>query len=365
MQMLYRYILLFATMLASTTAAALPDLGLPATNTPEPGQVALGKRLFLDRRLSANGTLSCAMCHIPEQGFAQNQLATPVGFNGRTVKRNSPTLLNVIHRKVLFHDGREFTLANQVWSPLLSAREMGNISIGAVIKRLQGLDDYEAAFEMVFDEGISITTIGIALAAYERSLIAAGSPFDQWYFGNNKSAVSAQAKQGFTLFIRHGCGNCHTLSEAFAQFTDDKFHNTGIGFERSMNTPLRETQSIRLSETIAIKTSPPFQVETLNDLGRYEMTGKSSDKWKYRTPTLRNVALTAPYMHDGSISSLREVLLFYMKGGISNEGLDPKILPFALDEMEIQQLLLFLESLTSPYVERLIHDARNTEIGDY
>lgn len=361
----YRNILMLVTMLASVTATALPGLGLPATSVPEPGQVALGKKLFLDRRLSANGTLSCAMCHIPEQGFAQNQLATPVGFNGRIVKRNSPTLLNVAYRKVLFHDGREFTLANQVWSPLLSAREMGNVSIGAVIKRLQDLDDYEDTFEAVFDEGISITTLGAALAAYEMSLIAGGSPFDEWRFGNKTSAVSSDVKQGFTIFIRHGCSDCHTLSEEFAQFTDDKFHNTGIGFERSMNTPISETQLVRLSETLAIKTPQSFQAENLNDLGRYEMTGKSSDRWKYRTPTLRNVALTAPYMHDGSISSLRAVIEFYMKGGIKNDGLDPRILPFTLSEMEIKQLLSFLESLTSPYVEALIHDARNTEIGDY
>lgn len=362
--MLYRNILLFVTVLASAGTMAHPDLGLPATSAPEPREVALGKRLFLDRRLSANGTLSCAMCHIPEQGFAQNQLATPVGFKGRAVKRNSPTLLNVIYRKVLFHDGREFTLANQVWSPLLSAREMGNVSIGAVINRLQGLDDYAAAFEAVFDEGISITTIGTALAAYESSLIAAGSPFDEWRFGNKTSAVTADVKQGFTLFIRHGCGNCHTVGERFAQFTDDKFHNTGIGFERSMNSP-RETQLIRLSETVTVKTSPSFPAESLNDLGRYEMTGISSDKWKYRTPTLRNVALTAPYMHDGSISSLGEVIAFYMKGGINNEGLDARILPFTLDKKEIKQLLSFLESLTSPHVEALVDDARNAEIGDY
>ncbi len=363
--MLYRNILLFVTMLASVAATALPGLGLPVTSAPEPGEVALGKKLFLDRRLSANGTLSCAMCHIPEQGFAQNQLATPVGFMGRTVKRNSPTLLNVTYRKVLFHDGREFTLANQVWSPLLSAREMGNISIGAVIKRLQDLDDYEAAFKAVFHEGISITTVGAALAAYQTSLIAGGSPFDEWRFGKKASAVTSDAKLGFSIFIRHGCSNCHTLSEEFAQFTDDKFYNTGIGFEQSMNLPVRETQLIRLSQTVAIKPSHSFQAESLNDLGRYEMTGKSSDKWKYRTPTLRNVALTAPYMHDGSISSLREVVEFYMKGGIKNDGLDSRILPFTLNEVEIEQLLSFLESLTSPYVEPLVRDARNSEIGDY
>jgi len=132
-----------------------------------------------------------------------------------------------------------------------------------------------------------------------------------------------------------------------------------------MNLPVRETLLVRLSDTVAIETSQSFREEILNDLGRYEMTGKSSDKWKYRTPTLRNVALTAPYMHDGSISSLREVIAFYMNGGIKNDGLDPRVLPFTLNEVEINQLLSFLESLTSPYVEALVDDARNTKIGDY
>jgi len=365
LKMLFRYFLLVGTLLFPALLIGSPDLGLPAMAAPDTKRVALGKRLFFDRRLSANGTLSCAMCHIPEQGFAQNQLTTPVGFKGRTVKRNSPTLLNVAHRKVLFHDGREFTLEVQVWSPILSSREMGNVSIGAVINRLQNLDDYGLVFEDVFPQGITITTIGAALAAYERSLIAAGSPFDRWQYGNDASLVNEDVKLGFVLFNRHGCNNCHTVGTEFAQFTDDAFHNTGIGFERSMKTPIRETQFIQLAETVSIRSTQTFEGENLNDLGRYEMTGNSGDKWKYRTPTLRNVALTAPYMHDGSFSSLQDVIAFYMSGGIENEGLDPLMLPFTLDKDEINQLISFLNALSSPYVADLVHEARLTEIGDY
>lgn len=362
--MLYRYFLLLGTLLVSAPGTGSPGLGLPVIPEADSKEVALGKKLFFDRRLSANGTLSCAMCHIPEQGFAQNQLTTPVGFNGRTVKRNSPTLLNVAHREVLFFDGREFTLEVQVWSPILNGAEMGNISIGAVIDRLRHLDDYEPVFRAVFPEGITVTTIGSALAAYERSLIAAGSPFDLWQYGNDESMVDENIKLGFVLFNRHGCANCHTVGEKYAQFTDDDFHNTGIGFERSMKSTVRETSFIQLAETLSIKSDRRLEAN-LNDLGRYEMTGNSSDKWKYRTPTLRNIALTAPYMHDGSFSSLEEVIAFYMSGGINNEGLDPLMLPFTLDHEEIRQLVLFLNSLSSPYVSDLVNQARMMEIGDY
>jgi cytochrome c peroxidase len=362
--MFYRYFLLLATLLVSTPVMSSPDLGLPVIREADNRKITLGRKLFFDRRLSANGTLSCAMCHIPEQGFAQNQLATPVGFKGRTVKRNSPTLLNVAHRKVLFFDGREFTLEVQVWSPILDSREMGNVSIGAVIDRIRHLDDYGPAFRAVFPEGITVSTIGSALAAYERSLIAAGSPFDRWQYDGDESMVDEKIKLGFVLFNRHGCANCHTVGEKYAQFTDDEFHNTGIGFERSMKSTVRETSFIQLNQTISIKSDRPFET-SLNDLGRYEMTGNSSDRWKYRTPTLRNIALTAPYMHDGSFSTLEEVIAFYMSGGIDNEGLDPLILPFTLEPEEVLQLMSFLNSLSSPYVSDLVNQARMTDIGDY
>ncbi|MFP6805818.1 MAG: cytochrome c peroxidase [Pseudomonadales bacterium] len=351
---------LWTPLTAADTAAI--RIGLNTADMPE---ISLGKRLFFDRRLSANGTLSCGMCHIPEQGFAQNQLRTPVGFEGRTVKRNSPTLLNVASRKVLFHDGREFTLEDQVWSPLLSNREMGNVSIGVVIERLRHLDDYADVFNSIYADGITIVTIGTAIAAYERTLVAVATPFDSWNADKDEDAVNDDVKQGFALFNRHGCGQCHTIESGNRHFTDDQFHNTGIGFERSMKASVRETSIIQLSETISVKSRQTFDSDGLNDLGRYEVTGDPADRWKYRTPTLRNIELTAPYMHDGSLSSLEEVIKFYMHGGIINEGLDERLLPFTLDEKEIKQLVAFLNALTSPSAFTLAIDARKTAIGDH
>ncbi len=357
-------LLLAVTILWTPASLAAVQSGVPEYDLPSQELIFLGRKLFLDRRLSANGTLSCAMCHVPEQGFAQNQLATPVGINGRAVKRNSPTLLNVRFRTVLFHDGREFTLEDQVWSPLLSRREMGNVSIGAVLARLRSLDDYQQVFSRIFATGITAANIGIALAAYERTLVAANSPFDRWYFDHQADAMTQSAQKGFTLFLRHGCANCHTLGQRVAQFTDDKFHNTGIGFARSMEAPVRGTRIVALSETVSIETTQSFESESLNDLGRYEFTNVPQDRWKYRTPTLRNVALTAPYMHDGSLSTLDQVIRFYMRAGIANNDLDERMLPFSLSESEISSLLDFLNSLTSSHIDSLTRDARSIAVGD-
>ncbi len=350
-------------LLLPLTALAERDLGMPSQQLDASDSViTLGKRLFFDRRLSVNGTLSCGMCHIPEQGFTQNQLATPVGLEGKAVKRNSPTLLNVGYLEVLFHDGREFSLENQVWSPLLSPREMGNLSIGLVLERIGYLDNYKAEFERHLGE-LNAITVGQALAAYQRSLVAADSPFDRWHFGGDESAVSAEAKKGFTLFHRHGCSNCHLIGKSEALFMDHDFHNTGIGFEASMTTKAGQ-KVVRLTETITITTDETFEGEVFNDLGRYEVTGTPADRWRYRTPTLRNIALTAPYMHDGSMTTLEQVIDFYMQGGIPNPGLDQRMLPFTLNESEMKAMIAFLESLTSSHIDDLITEARAVEIGD-
>ena len=184
---------------------SVPPLGLPVVPVPDDSpvtteKVQLGRKLFFDRRLSANNTVSCAMCHIAEQGFTQNELRRPVGIEGKSVRRNAPTIYNTAYLERLFHDGRETSLENQVWSPLLAANEMGNVSIGQVIQRIENLDDYDARFRKVFGRGPDMQTIGMALASYERVLVSANSPFDQWYFGKEEEAMSTAAKRGFEIF---------------------------------------------------------------------------------------------------------------------------------------------------------------------
>lgn len=354
--------------------AQRPPLGLPAVPVPEDNpltrrKVELGRKLFFDRRLSQNGTMSCAMCHIPEQGFTNRELATAVGIEGRTVRRNSPTLYNVAYARRLFHDGRESRLERQIWGPLLAGNEMGNPSVGSVIDRIEALADYEGLFEQAFDgRGPGMKTLGMALASYQRTLLSANSPFDRWTFGGDESAVSAAAARGFRLFSGKAvCAACHLLDRDSALFTDHGMHNTGIGYDRSMGKkPTKSRIQVAPGTYIEVDRDllAPISESPPSDLGLYEVTQDPRDRWKYKTPSLRNVTLTPPYMHDGSLSSLRDVIEFYNAGGIPNETLDPLIRPLGLSSREIDALVAFLESLTGDSADLLALDARATPIGD-
>ena len=202
--------------LIRTPPLGLPAVTAPADNPPTAAAIALGRKLFFDRRLSFNGTLSCAMCHIPEQGFTQQELKTPVGIEGRFVKRNAPSLYNVAYRTRLFHDGRESSLENQVWQPLLKDNEMANPSIGFVLDTLNQAEDYQGLFEAAFGRAPGMETVGRALASYQRALLSANSAFDRWYFGAEARAIGVGAQRGFELFRRKGCVGCHTLAEDHA-----------------------------------------------------------------------------------------------------------------------------------------------------
>lgn len=356
-------------LLAVTEAPplGLPPIPIPADNPITAEKVQLGRKLFFDRRLSANNTVSCAMCHIPEQGFTQNELRLPVGVEGRSVRRNAPTIFNVVYVERLFHDGREISLENQVWSPMLAKNEMANVSIGAVIERIRALDDYAERFIRAFERGPDIQTVGMAIASYERVLVTGDSPFDRWYFGGDADALSAAARRGFDVFRGKGrCVACHTVAQDFALFSDGRFHNTGLGYYATMHTADTEFDVTLAPGQVAHVESDLAQttgMEFFRDLGRYEVSGDPDDRWKYRTPTLRNVALTAPYMHDGSLATLRDVILFYDRGGVPNEVLDPLIVPLALSDEEIDDLVAFLESLTGSNVEALVSDAHAAPIG--
>ena len=351
----------------SAPPLGLPDIPVPKDNPVTADKVQLGRKLFFDRRLSANNTVSCAMCHIAEQGFSQNELRRPVGIEGKSVRRNAPTIYNTAYLERLFHDGRETSLENQVWAPLLANNEMGNVSIGVVIERIRNLDDYAERFAKAFGRGPNMQTIGMALASYERLLVSANSPFDRWYYGKDESAVDESAKRGYEIFRGKGrCIACHQVGQDYALFTDGQFHNTGIGYFATMKPAdtefdvlLAPGQSERVKSDLAQTT----RSDKFRDLGRYEVTGRPEDRWRYRTPTLRNVALTAPYMHDGSLATLRDVLLFYNRGGVRNEALDPLIERLGLSDAEIEDLLAFLRSLTGSNVDMLVSDAHAAPIG--
>ena len=244
---------------------------------------------------------------------------------------------------------------------------MGNVSIGVVVEKINGLDDYGEQFMRVFRRGPDMQTIGMALASYERMLVSANSPFDRWYYGNEESAVSASVRRGFEVFRGKGrCIACHVVTQEFALFTDGRFHNTGIGYFATMK-PVDTAFEVLLApgqiehvESDLVRTTG---TQNIRDLGRYEVTGDPDDRWRFRTPTLRNVELTAPYMHDGSLATLRDVLAYYDRGGVSNEGLDPLIEPLGLSDKEIEDLLAFLLSLTGSNVDALVSDAHAAPIG--
>jgi cytochrome c peroxidase len=346
----------------------LPALPVPTDNPLNAAKISLGRKLFYDRRLSLNNTVSCAMCHVPEQGFTSNEMATAVGIEGRTVKRNSPTLYNVGYAQLLFHDGRENSLEQQVWGPLLAHNEMANPSIGYVINKIKSHADYKGLFEKAFAKPAGMETIGMALASYQRTLNSANSPFDRWYFKHDKTALDETAQRGFQLFTgKAGCAACHSINAKHALFTDQKLHNTGLGYAQAMQAD-NESQKVQLAPKVFAEVSKQIiqsvsEAKT-NDLGRYEISQNPADRWQYKTPSLRNIALTAPYMHNGSLSSLREVVEFYNRGGVANENLDPLIKPLNLSGQEIDELVAFLMALTGDNVDELVGDAIAAPIGD-
>lgn len=348
----------------------LPPVPIPADNPVTREKVALGRKLFYDRRLSLNNTFSCAMCHVPEQGFTSNEMATAVGVEGRSVRRNAPTIYNTAYLTRLFHDGREYTLEQQIWAPLLARNEMANPAVGSLIEKLRHLPDYRGLFETAFDgRGPSMETLGMALASYERTLVSANSPFDRWRYGGDAQALSPAAQHGFVLFAgKAGCIACHQVGKDSALFTDNAMHNTGIGYRESME---REPPSRKVVVAPGVVLNVPGSVirsvsqPVANDLGLYEVTQDPADRWKYRTPSLRNVALTAPYMHNGSLATLREVVELYNHGGVPNEVLDPLIHPLKLTTEEVDDLVAFLESLTGDNVQALVSDAFAAPIGDH
>ena len=349
-----------------------PPLGLPEVSSQlDPAEIDLGRELFFDRRLSKNETLSCAMCHIPEQGFTQNELATPVGHLGKGVRRNVPSLYNVAFAKNLFLDGREQSLEAQIWSPLLAENEMANDSREAVLAKLALDARYTARFAETFDEGLTETTLGRALAAYQRALLSGDSPFDRWYFGGEEVSAEtglvaggypALAAQGFAVFQDKGCAACHRIDDSSALFTDGQFHNTGTGYLRAARA-LRPP-SVQLAPGIFVVPTVDAETETFTDDGRYEVTGREADKWRYRTPSLRNVALTGPYMHDGSIATLEAVVAFYAEGGGRDPAQDPRIQSVQLTQSDQDALVAFLRTLTSSHVDALVSDARSVTIGE-
>lgn len=292
--------------------------GVPKDNLLTEEKVALGRKLFFDPILSENETLSCATCHQPDHGFASPE-PIAIGIHGREGTRNAPSLLNRAYAPVLFWDGRVDSLEAQAVSPLSNPKELaGDIQI--ILKKLRGHEEYVTLFERAFDvegsdQAITEKTIGQAIASFERTLLLGETQVDRFHSAEYE-ALNKKARQGMWIFESRGkCWKCHNGET----FSDHEFHNTGVGFAAENR-----------------------------DLGRFEHTQNEEDRFKFRTPPLRGVQHSAPYMHDGSINTLREVVEFYSKGGSpEDKGLSDRIEPLNLSEADIDNLVEFLKALSN------------------
>lgn len=313
--------------------------------------VKLGEKLFFDRRLSINETMACGMCHIEAQAFTSNEVATSVGMEGKSLRRNAPSLFNVVYEKQLFRDGRESSLETQAWLPILTHDEMAAPSIGWALAKLKTMSEYKPLFGAAFPErGITMETLAEAIASYERTLLSGSSRFDRWRYGREGEALSPLEKRGFELFQgKAGCSACHSVGSDSALFTDGKFHDVGIGYATTMGIEPRSF-SVRLAADV-YTLQQQRDVESItspraNDLGRFEVTRDPKDRWAFKTPSLRDVAQTGPYMHDGSLRTLEEVLAYFDRGGDHSPNKSELIKPLGLSEDEKKALLAFLKSLT-------------------
>lgn len=300
-------------------------LGLPpipnSADPPTAESVSLGRKLFHEVKLSSDNSLSCASCHKPDLFFADGQ-PTATGVNGQVGSRNTPTALNAVYNVAQFWDGRSPSLEDQAGGPIANPKEM-NLPHQLCVAKLNSDPAYVAEFARVFGAGpITMNKIQKAVADFERTLLSGNSPFDRYQFGGDKSALSPAAIRGLAIFTdrrRGNCSTCHIIAERFALFTDGLFHNLGAGMDSNGE---------------------------LLDPGRFVQTKVEADRGVFRTPSLRNVARTAPYMHDGSLKTLKDVVDFYVGGGSSNPQLDAEIKPLVLTGQERADLVAFLESLT-------------------
>lgn len=308
----------------STTSAAegdftleipkgLPKMKIPQDNPLSAAKIVLGKQLFFDGRLSRDNTVSCASCHDPKKGWSNGEpFAT--GIRGQVGGRNAPTIINAGYQYFQFWDGRAQHVEGQALGPVQNPIEM-DLTLEELEAKLNKIDGYRKQFKDVFDSEVTRDGIAKAIGAFERTILSGDAPYDRFKAGDKK-ALSESAQRGMKLFFNKGhCSACHSGGN----FSDGAFHNIGVGMD---------------------KEKP--------DVGRFEVSKLLGDRGAFRTPTLREIAKTGPYMHDGSIKTLKEVVTLYNRGGVKNDQLDESIFPLKLNEQQITDLVLFLtEGLSS------------------
>jgi cytochrome c peroxidase len=335
---------------------ALTKSIMPPGSPLTPALVALGAKLFFESRLSDDGTVACATCHDPGRAFTDGR-PTSIGVHGKVGQRNAPTVLNALYNQTQFWDGRAHTLEQQAALPITNPFEMGSATIGDAVARIADDQEYQEQFKQAFGRGVNEQDMLRAIATYERTLVSFDSPFDHFIAGD-RNAVSDSAKRGWELFnTKARCNLCHALTDNQRDatvFTDNDFHNIGVGIVRHRVVPLAQQAERDLAQG-NLKDIDRAAIETpLSALGRFLITHKETDIASFKTPDIRNVLVTSPYFHDGSQQTLWDVVDHYNKGdGLTDFWLDEDIQPLALTEPEIDNLVAFMASLTSPQYKAL------------
>jgi cytochrome c peroxidase len=297
--------------------------------------------------------VSCATCHDPATAFADRN-SVALGIAGRSGTRNVPTTLNAMFNQSQFWDGRARSLEEQAMQPLLNPLEMGMPDRDAVVTRLNAIPEYRQSFAAAFGtRAITFEDVARAIASYERTLLSADSPFDRFMAGD-KSAITAGQKRGWQLFRgKANCIECHTFTRESPFFTDNKFHNTGItAGELDIEELLNGVRSKASNELDSRRLGELAHTEKFTELGRFLITRQKQDAGAFKTPTLRDIELTPPYMHNAAEKTLLDVMRFYNDGGKKNRYLDQKIRPLNLSEEELSDLVEFMRALTSDSVLR-------------
>ncbi len=299
-----------------TPPLGLPPVPIPPDNPMTKAKVELGKMLYFDNRLSADGTVSCATCHDPQKAWAED-LPVSKGIRGHLGPVNSPTVINTAYAPVLFWDGRAGSLEEQALGPIENPMEMGH-SLDELVKQLSEIPEYRQRFQDVFGTGVTKDGIAIAIAAFERTILSGNSPYDRYTKGGDKTALTEQQIRGLRVF-EENCAVCHTPP----LFSNYQFYNAGIGLDKEPSNK-----------------------------GRMAVTGDEADFGKFRVPPLREVAKTAPYFHDGSVATLEEAVRIMAQGGIDNPGLASALKAVRaaqLTEENVKELVAFLEALSGEY----------------
>jgi cytochrome c peroxidase len=318
----------------------------PRDNPQTPEKIELGRTLFHDKRLSADDTVSCATCHDPEAGFTA-RLATAKGIRDQTGMRNTPTVLSAMFFDTQFWDGRAPTLEEQAKMPILNPIEMGMKDGAQVVAKLAAIPEYRDAFQKVFGRALNYDDVGRALAAFERTLISGDAPIDRFAHGDENALTPAQ-RRGWTLFNGKGrCLSCHSFNPSYPVFTDNLFHNVGIAAQKTNFVDLAKRAEGAVARGDMAEIDRMALESEFSELGRFLVSKNRSDIGAFKTSLLRDIVITAPYMHDGSLATLWDVMDHYNKGGINNPFLDGGIQRLGLTEEEIDDLVELMNAFTS------------------